>query len=331
MALAASLVVGIILIALEFETEDTTITIQLRQHDPNISKNAITPFKHLLKEGDRLEEYVLRTDANGFILPSRIHDNPDIDIYFVGGSTTECETVKEILRFPYQVGRILEEKTGLKINAFNAGVGGNNSQHSLNILIHKILPLHPDIVVYHHNINDIVQLAYYNSYNAGERNNEGVDKFSKLRGSTVQLDTKSISIQYKNALEGFVDVCINGGAKPVLMTQVLRSSPDQIRDGLPQYLELTIPPNPFDSIPEPAFLKIIRIIHKAFNSIIRDEASEHNLLLIDLDRLVPIASVDLLSDNLVHYNDSGSIFVARVIAEHFLDSLDLKHVQHGSL
>ncbi|HHZ63965.1 MAG TPA: SGNH/GDSL hydrolase family protein, partial [Flavobacteriales bacterium] len=279
LALVLSIAVGIILMAVEFGSRDKENNIELRQHAPNISKNAVTPFKRLLREGDRLEEYVLRTDANGFILPSKIHDEPDIDIYFVGGSTTECETVKEILRFPYLVGRLLEEKTGLKVNAFNAGVGGNNSQHSLNILIHKILPLQPDIVVYHHNINDIVQLAYYGNYNAGVSNEEGDDKFSKLRGSTVRLDTKSIALQYKNALEGFVDACLSKGAQPVLMTQILRTSLDQTPNRLPESLELTIPQNPFDSVPEPAFLKVIHMIHKEFNSIIRDEASEHDLLL----------------------------------------------------
>ena len=74
LALVLSIAVGIILMAVEFGSRDKENNIELRQHAPNISKNAVTPFKRLLREGDRLEEYVLRTDANGFILPSKIHD-----------------------------------------------------------------------------------------------------------------------------------------------------------------------------------------------------------------------------------------------------------------
>ena len=52
--------------------------------------------------------YVLRVDRQGFIMPSKIHDHPDLTIAFLGGSTTECIYVDEDNRFPYLVGRLLE-------------------------------------------------------------------------------------------------------------------------------------------------------------------------------------------------------------------------------
>ena len=74
--------------------------------------------------------YTIDTDGNGFIKPSTIHENPDVTIVFLGGSTTESMFVKPENRFPYRVGRILEKNLGVKINSLNAGKSGNNSMHS---------------------------------------------------------------------------------------------------------------------------------------------------------------------------------------------------------
>ncbi len=338
--------------------------IRLNQHAANSTKNALSAYEHLLGEGDVLTAYDLRTDSNGFILPSKIHEQADLDLFFIGGSTTECETVKEKLRFPFLTGRILEEQTGLKINSYNAGVGGNNSLHSLNILINKILPLNPDIAVFHHNINDIVYLCYYGSYwtvdqkNAqtinldysnkvnpkeysyypvlrqhfnsalnirvsGEESEESSDRFSGLRGETIQINTKSIKRQYRNALETFINVCLSWETNPVLMTQVLNAPLIHQHDTLPDTIELTIPENPFDSIPNPEFLGVISLLHAAFNNIIRNTASEYGLLLIDLEELIPNNESGYLSDQLVHYNDSGSVFVAKVIANQLMQIIPI--------
>lgn len=89
----------------------------------------------------------IRLDENGFILPSKIHENPDISIVFLGDSTTINEIVQEEKRFPYLSGKILEESTGKKINSYNAAGNGNNTLHSIDILINKVLPIKPNIVV----------------------------------------------------------------------------------------------------------------------------------------------------------------------------------------
>ncbi|HEY9073977.1 MAG TPA: hypothetical protein VIN67_07565, partial [Desulfobaccales bacterium] len=41
---------------------------------------------------------------------------------------------------------------------------GNDSLHSLNVLLNKVVPLHPDIVVMMHNINDLAVLLYEKTY-----------------------------------------------------------------------------------------------------------------------------------------------------------------------
>lgn len=111
-----------------------------------------------------MQDYPFRIDNNGFILPHNNYDNPDNKIVFIGGSTTECMYVTENNRFPYLTGQLIEEKTNKQINSYNAGVSGNSSIHSLDILLNKIIPKKPDIVVIMHAVNDYAILAYDHSY-----------------------------------------------------------------------------------------------------------------------------------------------------------------------
>ena len=105
-----------------------------------------------------------QTDAQGFLLPSKIHEHADVTLVFLGGSTTECRLVQHTNRFPYVVGRLLEEKTGLKVNSYNSGRAGNHTLHSINILINEVIPLKPDRVVLMHALNDMTILLYERSY-----------------------------------------------------------------------------------------------------------------------------------------------------------------------
>ncbi|MBF0540379.1 MAG: SGNH/GDSL hydrolase family protein [Nitrospirae bacterium] len=114
--------------------------IVLREHRPLQSSKVYTSAT--------VGKYSLvRLDENGFVIPSKVHNDPDIKMVFLGDSTTLVENAQEDKRFPYLVGRILEEKTGKKINSYNGAGNGNNSLHSINILLNKVLPLKPDFVV----------------------------------------------------------------------------------------------------------------------------------------------------------------------------------------
>jgi len=108
--------------------------------------------------------YRLRVDRQGFIMPAKIHDRPDLSIVFLGGSTTECVYVDEDNRFPYLSGRLLERQTHLKVNSYNAGRSGNNTLHCINVLVNKVVNLKPDIVVLMENINDLAILMYDQTY-----------------------------------------------------------------------------------------------------------------------------------------------------------------------
>ncbi len=139
--------------------------IDLREFAPGYS-DILLPPKEALTVSDTLvrRDYLIRVDDNGFIMPSKVHEHPDLVLAFLGGSTTECIYDDENNRFPYLAGHLLEEKTGLKVNSYNAAKSGNDSLHSINVLLNKVVNLNPDIVVMMHNINDLSVLLYEKTY-----------------------------------------------------------------------------------------------------------------------------------------------------------------------
>ncbi len=103
-------------------------------------------------------------DEDGFVRPSRVHGKPDLSLVFIGGSTTETMFVAEDKRFPFLVGRKLEQATGLKINSYNGGVAGNHSMNSNVAVMAKAIPLRPRFLIYMDAVNDLTALTNAGSY-----------------------------------------------------------------------------------------------------------------------------------------------------------------------
>ena len=139
--------------------------IRLREWQPNIDFIAAPPKIRRLNPGGPVHDiYQLSTDGNGFIKPSRIHKKPDATIVFLGGSTTETMFVSEEQRFPYLTGRLLEKRSGIRVNSYNGGKSGNNVLHSIFLLNAKVLPMSTDVVILMHAANDLLVLSSYGSY-----------------------------------------------------------------------------------------------------------------------------------------------------------------------
>ena len=230
--------------------------IRLKEHPP-FSQIGIIPTgmeDEMKQKGDDF-----RVDKNGFIEPSKKHDNPDLTIFFLGGSTTECAMVEARNRFPFLVGELLEEKLDKKINSYNSGVSGNNSLHSINILFNKVIPLSPSIVVMMHNINDLTTLLYGDSYwnhnpfrspiivkapnlyrLLKEVKNTFIintwEEFKKLkyklfpnygsqgewpdaREKVIEVNRTKLISEFKMNLKTFINICKARNIIPVLMTQ----------------------------------------------------------------------------------------------------------------
>lgn len=296
-----------------FAFSDTGEYAILRKYDNNIQIDwNKEPF-----------DVVLRTEDNGYIYPSKVHETPDISIFFFGGSTTECFYVDELKRFPYATGRILEEKLGKKINAFNAGHHGSGSMHSLGLLLYDAIPHRPDYAVLMHNINDRISLLYTGSYwnNSARRitvNRDfsiekfpqyileeyfphlyyrildvlgATDEFYKYRNvnpDTVNSTGFTNEEQFANSITSFVLLARTWNSKPILMTQFY--NPEEKDTSAPVYKNHTI-----------------------YNDIIRQTADTLQVPLIEL-----AATEELKAEHFkdyIHLNDKGCGIVAGIISD----------------
>lgn len=282
--------------------------IRLRENKPNQDTFRIPPY-------DPSQKYRLRTDADGFIEPSKIHEKADLNIFFMGGSTTECETVDELNRFPYVVGRMIEKRTGKKINSYNAGKSGNDSLHSVNNLINKVVPLKPDIIVRMDNINDLSTLLYEASYWNKNKTRSNLGCFSKnyssFRNSRNEWDESpfvnmildvnhqaQIKQEHRKILKLFIAIVRSVGATPVIMTQANR---------------IEIDPNFYTGHGDAEFNRVYRQLYLDFHDLTRQVAKEEKVLLIDLAKRVK-GSEEFIYDA-VHLNNEGSILVAEIVSK----------------
>ena len=343
---------GILVLSLTFTLFGAEVFLsQLRY-----TEKPITKFRHIrLKEhpvstvsyvsrrdGSVQREFRLEVDSNGYIHPSRIHEEPDTIVLFLGGSTTACAFVDEESRFPYLVGRLLE-RCGEKVNSYNSGVGGNNSMHSNNILLNKGLALNPDVVVMMHNINDLQLLLceeeYWNdnptrslvvvndaAYLAKETVRSIIprmyklvsttklglrgavkkveDEFGHVRGKRILVRKQRITESFESSLRTFIAICTSNGTIPVLMTQANRfkEKPDRVIRN-EWHLDEDFGIS----------YETYREIYNALNDSIRKVGESQSVMVIDLARRIPQDSTHLY--DAVHLNDNGSKYVAGLIAQ----------------
>ncbi len=316
--------------------------IRLREYRPLSQMMISFPRGHLpFTDNVFTKKYPLRVDADGFIIPSRVYSSPDLSLVFLGGSTTECMFVDEDNRFPYLVGVLLTQETGKKINSYNGGMSGNNSLHAIDLLVNKVMPLKPRAVVFMENINELSTLVYEGTYwnhnnsrapletlkkvklvgkllkeicipnlNYAYRNLKQTlfagdeDEFAGARHRKLRLDQKRLVQEYEMNLQAIVDLCRVRGIVPVLMTQGNRitNSPDPVvKAYVGQYSAET-------GITYARFKEI----YDAFNETVRRVGRRNRVLVIDLAAAVP-PSKEYFYD-MLHFNDAGSCYAARVIA-----------------
>ena len=157
--------------------------LEFREWQPGIRFRAAAPQIRRDNPGGKvLDVYAIDSDADGYIMPSRVHENAGLAIVFLGGSTTESMYTSPEERFPYLVGRILEQRLGIPVNSFNGGRSGNNAMHVNALLLGKVVPMHPDYVVFMTDINDLAVLSRFDTY----WNNDG--DFSLLRRERTGLE-----------------------------------------------------------------------------------------------------------------------------------------------
>jgi len=328
--------------------------IRLREQEPRYV-GRITPGEDELRQSDSLirKEYLFRTDADGFIEPARIHQRPDLTQVFLGGSTTACYYVDEEKRFPYLAGQLLEKDTKLKVNSCNSGVGGNFSLHSLDILLNKVMPLKPEVVVMMHNINDLAVLMYAKSYWSKDFKKGHTSPIVQLHPKII--DTKLLvdylipnlyqelkstekwlrhTLRPKKAKSREDELHDFRGKKITLdkeflikefkRNQQLFIDMCKTRNIIPVLMTMA---NRLKEHPDPLIINLTKGLEKdqginyqeykeifdRFNQAIRQVGAANGVLVIDLARAVP-QDKEYLYD-LVHFTNQGSQLAAGVIKE----------------
>ena len=326
--------------------------IRLKKFGPN-QDTVRDPGESYLAKTDGLSgrAFRLNTDERGFIGPTHLHQNPDRKLFFLGGSTTECIYVSETNRFPYVVGRLVEDATGQRVNSYNGGVSGNNSLHSLNILLNDVLPAEPDVVVLMHNINDLVILLYTGTYwndnphrspiyNTVVRR-EPPPSFGHLASDTVSwfaphlaqrianltaLPTPKVdeweNIRGQRLLYDFPEaraafrrnlVAFVNLCQAYHATPVLMTQQNRLRPAPDSFVIQRMQKMEKDfGISYAEF----QSMYSAFNETVRDVAKSEGVALVDLDVTVPKDRMHIYDT--CHLNDHGSIAAARVIADALL-------------
>jgi lysophospholipase L1-like esterase len=324
--------------------------IHLREH-PLFKVDYNIPRTDLIQDTDGLvdKEYRMEIDGSGFIYPSKIHDDPDVTIVFLGGSTTQCTFVEEENRFPYLTGRILEKAAG-KVNSYNGGMSGSHSLHSINTLVNKVLPLNPDIVVMMHNINDLGILLYEGTY-WNDHWNRGMiapfpqtpppslkrlaqdtknylvpnlyARFSQLlrktsrrvgeeRDEWAAIRGKKLNIDKASMTESFADNLrmFISLCRVKNITPVLMTQANRLKEHPDNTIKDILSKLEKDfGITYPEY----RDVYEAFNETIRSVGEANEVLVIDLAARVP-QEKEYMYDG-IHFNDNGSTFVAAIIAE----------------
>jgi hypothetical protein len=328
--------------------------VKLRESRP-LYADVLLPPPNTMDISDSLVKkgYPFRIDANGFIMPSKIHPDPQLTLAFLGGSTTECAYVDEENRFPYLVGRLVESKTGLRTDSYNAGKAGNTSLHSLDVLLNKVIPVKPDVAIMMHNVNDLAVLLFEKTYwtknpyrsplveikpsfKTAMKNVE--ESFHIIRDLSIpylsrQLKTfyhyvvgnKSNIDEFKQARGHQIQIDKQKLVSEFSMNLQTFIDISRARKITPVLMTMA---NRLKDHPDPFILSLERTTVESgtglnykdfknlvdlFNQTIREVAAANSVLVIDLDRKVP-KEKELMYD-FVHLNDAGSKYVADIIVE----------------
>ena len=334
-------------------SKGTARAINLREFNPN-QYALVRPTNYYMQGVENLEQidYAVDIDENGFIKTGNPKsENPEIKILFLGGSTTEAIFVPEKQRFASIVERTLRERLGQDVEVFNSGVSGNNSMHSLFILLSKGIPLKPTHAVLMHNYNDFALLYKTESYWVAPSGRSLIIDTS----SNSEFSSISISYRFLKSIKDFFVPNLytylgprlfvikpsdefKGFRKKDFEDLNLERYKNQFTSSLISFIQLSrawnIEPilmtqanriNVKDALFQQWFLMNGREelssnefieLYQLSNQLIREIAQTHSVHLVDLDLLIPKTN-EFIYDT-VHFNKAGSKLVADNVTEKVL-------------
>jgi lysophospholipase L1-like esterase len=235
------------------------------------------------------------------------------------------------------------------VNSYNAAKSGNDSLHSLDVLLNKVVPLKPDLVAMMHNINDLSILLFEKSYwNRNPSRSPLIEKkpdwrtVGKNLQETFQLARDLVVPHLYAALHRLLHA--EGKSQADEFQQVRGQKIEVNQDYLVREFTLNLQtfinicqargitpvlltmPSRLKDDPDPLIPRLMQRLEKQngityrdfkgafdrFNQAIREVAAQNRVLLIDLAQEIP-QEKEYMSD-VVHFTPAGSRLVAQKIA-----------------
>lgn len=286
----------------------------------------------------------ITTDEKGFRVTRPIdytNKSTALRVFAIGGSTTEQIYVDDQKTWSSLLEKMLEMSLGRTVEVINTGVSGLRASHHLSTF-HKILPYHPDAVVFLMGINDwnkqiaeeieqnwvlpawIKRFSIRNSplWNIGKLGAApktlamseatspqvfGAPSFpnSLARGEIKQFQPQNVSVNYSQAVESIMRLCADRGIRCFFVTQPHAYDPN-ISERLKLRLWMT-PPNESYTLS----LDNIQQIAKRYNAWLIESSKRQQQPLCDLASILPATEAIFYDD--CHFNESGSVHVAEAL------------------
>ena len=315
----------------KFSLEATQLNIQTRTLIPNINDSFIN---------QQISENYLRkfeTDEFGIVknpTSDQAYNNSNI-ILFLGGSTTENNEVDAEYRFPYLVGKEMSKNTPQKFIGINAGVRGNTSQDSLNLLLNHPSPYFhkANYVAMMHNINDRLRLYIHDNYKAKPRDKKD-SSLNLFKKATWDLFFSIINFIEQNSNIGYLAVntindAINNNQikinEDLIDAQDYFIDDEKLKTIRQNYINFIYLVNANKQTPILITQPLFKRSHAQdqVNNLIRSTALEFNVLLIDLanaTKNLDNKGASLFYHDGIHFNNLGSKFAAEYITQTLIES-----------
>lgn len=277
-------------------------------------------------------------DANGYIVPSQVYSDPDAKIFFLGDSTIENPLVDPENRYPYLIGVMLSQKYNKKINSYNAGYSGMDNYDLINVLITKVLPETPDLLIIQNTISEVVSVCSNKQLPLRELDSlheslkdkgkkiiqrmypriycllvaqKANKKKNHISRSIQPINERTVLKKIKLRYEIIADICKSEGIPLILCTQK-NAYEDKNDKRLRElfYCNINVSCD---------FVVFVSLLKKA-NEVIREVARQKEIPIFDLEYLMPYQQ-EYIYDQ-VHYTDKGSKLVANLFCTEMKECCD---------
>ena len=324
--------------------------ISLELFPPNFRKQVI-PSNEYLRQTDSFDNsrnYYIQTDKTGALVnpedDNTFYNSKNLDILFLGGSTTENMFIREDLRFPALTASILNENkycAPVNCTVLNAGGSGRIIPPSINILLNRYLVPRPKIVILMNNANDLIYLLKGEEYWSNKRHitkvsryplfnlttysrlisflfprtyaliTNYIDKFlyNETKKTSEMIEkkvTSDLEVQIAEDYKESLNIFINI-CKTLNIKPILMTQPSRFKDAnLAERYRPHLPGVTYEDFGR---------LHQKFNNIVRNYKNE-GIMVIDLDKEIKPSKINMYDP--VHLTNKGNQLAAEIITNDLL-------------